>query len=56
MKLTYNDLATIIEGMYYGGVDEPIESIEDLIEYLNDNRDSSVVIMSNGNNEQRRPK
>lgn len=51
MKLTYNDLATIIEGMYYGGVDADINSTEELIEYLNDNRDSSIVLMSSGNNE-----
>lgn len=51
MKLTYNDLAKIIEGMYYGGVDEDIESVEELIEYLNNNREGSVVILSGSNNE-----
>lgn len=51
MKLTYADLAMIVEGLYYGGQAENIETTEELIEYLNENSASSVTVHVMGGNE-----
>lgn len=43
-KISLSDIATIIEGIYYGEDDEEIFFIEDLLEFLNKNKDSFVVL------------
>ncbi len=44
VKISFSDIAAIIEGIYYGQADEEIFSIQDLLEFLNKNKDSFVVL------------
>ena len=44
VKISFSDIATIIEGICYGEADEEIFSIQDLLEFLNRNKDSFVVL------------
>ena len=39
IKISFSDIATIIEGIYYGETDEEIFSIQDLLDFLNKNKD-----------------
>lgn len=41
--INYEDLATIISGLYYGE-DLGIEDIEELIDYLNENEEQSAFL------------
>ncbi len=43
-KISFSDIATIIEGIYYGETDEEIFSIQDLLEFLNKNKDTFIVL------------
>ena len=43
-KISFSDIAAIIEGIYYGQADEEIFSIQDLLEFLNKNKDSFVEL------------
>lgn len=43
-KLSFLDLALIIEGIYYGTEDVDICEIEDLLEYLHDNGHMVAVL------------
>ena len=43
LKISYIDLAVIIESIYYGG-DEDVSDIEDLLKYLRDNGHLSTVL------------
>ncbi|HAP2860068.1 TPA: 6-phosphofructokinase [Enterococcus faecalis] len=43
-KLSFLDLALIIEGIYYGTEDVDICEIEDLLEYLHDNGHMAAVL------------
>ncbi|PCE00337.1 6-phosphofructokinase [Enterococcus faecium] len=42
--MSFSDIAAIIEGIYYGQADEEIFSIQDLLEFLNKNKDNFVVL------------
>ncbi|EKR9302835.1 hypothetical protein P9705_001276 [Enterococcus faecalis] len=43
IEISFLDLATIIEGIYYGG-DEDVYETEDLIDYLRENGDVVAVV------------
>ncbi|MGM8141828.1 hypothetical protein [Enterococcus italicus] len=44
-EIKYSDLVTIISGLYFGA-DEDLSNTEDLIDFLNENEDSTAVIQS----------
>ena len=44
LKISYIDLALIIDGIYYGTEDVDICEIEDLLEYLHDNGHMVAVL------------
>lgn len=52
IKISNQDLGTIISGIYYGG-DEDLSNTEDLIDYLTDeeNEGHSVLNIMEGENE-----
>lgn len=44
LKISYIDLAVIIESIYYGE-DEDVSDVEDLLEYLRNNGHLSTVLI-----------
>ena len=44
VKISFSDIATIIEGIYYGEIDEEISSTKDLLDFLDRNKDNFVVL------------
>ena len=44
VKISFSDIATIIEGIYYGEVDEEISSTKDLLDFLDKNKDTFIVL------------
>ena len=47
MKITYEQLGMIIYGIVYDeAIDEEIEDIEELIEYLNNNADNYTEVIN----------
>ncbi|MDQ8566466.1 hypothetical protein Q3F77_12065 [Enterococcus faecium] len=47
VKISFSDIATIIEGIYYGEVDEEIFSTKDLLDlldFLDKNKDTFIVL------------
>ncbi|EOW2630172.1 hypothetical protein CUM95_01600 [Enterococcus faecium] len=44
VKISFSDIATIIEGIYYGEVDEEISSTKDLLDFLDRNKDTFIVL------------
>ncbi|EOS7674248.1 hypothetical protein F6H84_RS15315, partial [Enterococcus hirae] len=43
-KISFSNVATIIEGIYYGEVDEEISSTKDLLDFLDRNKDTFIVL------------
>ncbi|MCR0327590.1 hypothetical protein MKA58_09335 [[Clostridium] innocuum] len=46
MKLTYERLSAIIYNIVYEEVDDEIDDVEELMEYLNDNKENCVEVVS----------
>jgi hypothetical protein len=44
IKVSFSDIATIIEGIYYDEVDEEISSTKALLDFLYKNKDTLVVL------------
>ncbi|HAR1444303.1 TPA: hypothetical protein IZ359_002121 [Enterococcus faecium] len=44
VKISFSDIATIIEGIYYGEVDEEISSTKDLLDFLDKKKDTFIVL------------
>lgn len=46
MKLTYGQLSTIIFDIVYDDAADEVEDVESLMEYLNNNKDGYVEVVS----------
>ena len=44
VKISFSDITTIIEGILYGEVDEEISSTKDLLDFLDRNKDTFIVL------------